>query len=61
MDWLGIIAVVLVVYFFLQSGKKGKASSGNGSRSTALTPASPKKFGLARVTAPPASVPAPPS
>jgi hypothetical protein len=42
MEWLGIIAVVLVVYFFLQSGKKGKASGGNAGRSTGSTPASPR-------------------
>ena len=49
MEWLGIIAVALVVYFFLQSGKKRKASGGNAGRSTGSTPVSPKGSARDRV------------
>lgn len=50
MEWLGIIAVVLVVYFFLQSGKKGKTSGSNAGRSSGSTPpASPKGSARNRV------------
>lgn len=49
MDWLWIIALVLVVYFFLRGGKKTKSSGGNAGRSTGSTPASPKESVRTRI------------